>query len=621
MFEPTALPMNPSVTTVDMLDREPEVDNDLELDVDADADAELGDGPGLGEMAEVHRVAQARLDRMFPRTGPGRSALRMRKAQHEARARRAAKKIFTDPSPSSWQASLPRYGAIPSAGSLPGIAAGPELAAAIAQIDITRVSENDLVHVVTATERLASWTTATQAEAISVLANRDLYDLEPPPGRHRVVPAAIAAAGPDELATWKREVECVRAVAVEIGAALNLSRGSAEARVWTARALTGRHPGTLALLRAGTIDGPRSRVIVDELDPDLTGLSTTDARKIEATVLRKAGKLTAPRLRSLVRHERIRLAPTTAEAEHRKAKTGRRVEFTPAEDGMGWVNAYLSADAIAAIRAALDAAADTLKAGDQAAARAHAQASPTLPDEPPVRTIDQCRADAFAEMAWLALDTGHLGGCPDGTKLARPRGNRPRVQLTVPASTLLGLDQQPGQLNGYGPIPASLARAIAEHGDWYRILTDPLSGTVLDVGTTRYAPPADLALHVQTRDRTCRGPGCGQPAHRTDLDHTIEHPVGPTAAYNLGPLCRHHHLTKHRREWRLTQPRPGVFEWTSPAGRSYPIAPEQVGPLRDPPMQGAEGALDTGASATTGHDPPAAPAATRWPGRDDIPPF
>jgi hypothetical protein len=124
-----------------------------------------------------------------------------------------------------------------------------------------------------------------------------------------------------------------------------------------------------------------------------------------------------------------------------------------------------------------------------------------------------------------------------------------------------------------------VARRLAERGVWYRLLTDPASGTVLDVGKTRYEPPADLANHVMARDVTCRGPGCRQPAHRCHFDHTVRYPDGPTAAHNLGPLCEQDHLAKHRRGWRLAQPAPGTFVWASPAGHTYPIEPEQVGPI------------------------------------------
>ncbi|NHT17847.1 DUF222 domain-containing protein [Cellulomonas sp. IC4_254] len=63
------------------------------------------------------------------------------------------------------------------------------------------------------------------------------------------------------------------------------------------------------------------------------------------------------------------------------------------------------------------------------------------------------------------------------------------VRLTISASTLLGLDDQPADLDGYGPIDAVRARALAAGGVWRRVVTDPVTGQVLDVGRTRYRPP------------------------------------------------------------------------------------------------------------------------------------
>ncbi len=71
------------------------------------------------------------------------------------------------------------------------------------------------------------------------------------------------------------------------------------------------------------------------------------------------------------------------------------------------------------------------------------------------RTADQRRADAVVQ---LALNTLH-GSVAD--ELPREHGLRRSVQVTVALSTLLGLDEQPGELAGSGPIPASVARRIA----------------------------------------------------------------------------------------------------------------------------------------------------------------
>ena len=45
------------------------------------------------------------------------------------------------------------------------------------------------------------------------------------------------------------------------------------------------------------------------------------------------------------------------------------------------------------------------------------------------------------------------------------------VRVTIPYTALLGADELPGDLAGYGPIPAAVARDLAAGGTWRRILT------------------------------------------------------------------------------------------------------------------------------------------------------
>jgi hypothetical protein len=91
-----------------------------------------------------------------------------------------------------------------------------------------------------------------------------------------------------------------------------------------------------------------------------------------------------------------------------------------------------------------------------------------------------------------------------------------------------------------------------------------------------YQPPPRIREFVCARDQTCRHPRCGQPAWRCDLDHTIAYDQGSlTCPCNLGALCRRHHRLKQHPGWTLTQPRPGTFLWTTPAGRTYTTHPDQ----------------------------------------------
>ena len=130
---------------------------------------------------------------------------------------------------------------------------------------------------------------------------------------------------------------------------------------------------------------------------------------------------------------------------------------------------------------------------------------------------------------------------------------KPLIQIVIPYSTLIGADDQPAELVGHGPIPASLAREAAAEGVWRRLVTDPLSGTLLDHGRSTYHPPAGLADHVRARDVYCRAPGCRQRAADAELDHVVAwSDGGTTSENNLRSYCSgHHRLKTHAPGWRV----------------------------------------------------------------------
>src|SRR5690625_4082296 len=149
-----------------------------------------------------------------------------------------------------------------------------------------------------------------------------------------------------------------------------------------------------------------------------------------------------------------------------------------------------------------------------------------------------------------------------GLRLQNTRGKPVTVNVTVPYSTLIGIDDHPGQLAGYGTITADVARRIAAAGTWRRILTDPVNGAPLDYGRTRYEPPPDLAAFIALRDGQCTFPGCTRTAHTSQVDHTTPYGHGgPTAHTNLGCLDQVCHLLKTFAGWTVTQEphRPGRF--------------------------------------------------------------
>ena len=120
------------------------------------------------------------------------------------------------------------------------------------------------------------------------------------------------------------------------------------------------------------------------------------------------------------------------------------------------------------------------------------------------------------------------------------------------------------------PVPAAVAVALAAGGTWRRLVADPLSGAVVDVGRTRYRPPAALADLVRARDRSCTHPGCERPARGCDIDHVIAwEDGGATSLENLTCLCRAHHRLKHTPGWALTRTPGGALIWRTPSGARY----------------------------------------------------
>ena len=120
-------------------------------------------------------------------------------------------------------------------------------------------------------------------------------------------------------------------------------------------------------------------------------------------------------------------------------------------------------------------------------------------------------------------------------------------------------------------VPALTAWALAAGGTWRRLVTDPASGTVVDVGRARYRPPAGLADLVRARDRACVFPTCQTPAERCDIDHlTAWSQGGTTSLDNLATLCEAHHRLKHTPGWALTRDQAsGILSWHTPDKTVY----------------------------------------------------
>ena len=162
----------------------------------------------------------------------------------------------------------------------------------------------------------------------------------------------------------------------------------------------------------------------------------------------------------------------------------------------------------------------------------------------------------------------------------RPDGSSDNgvVEIRVDMTTLAGIDDEPAEIPGFGPVLADVARQIvdeASDSEW-RIVPVDENGQPVGVVTTRRRPTNAQKRQVETRNPTCVFPGCRMPATECDLNHEIPWAEAHrTTIRELGPLCRHNHIDHHRHRWKLKQIRPGIYQWTSPLGHTYLTGPER----------------------------------------------
>jgi hypothetical protein len=330
----------------------------------------------------------------------------------------------------------------------------------------------------------------------------------------------------------------------EIAAVARLGPRFVQSRIELAHTLATRLPLTLAALRAGAIDeykAQRVAVAAEVLSDELVA-------QLEERVIPRAGEWDAATLNRRLRYAVARVDPAAAAVRAEAKRAARQVRHDTLDDGGGVLTVQGDVERTQVAYDRLTVLARQLKtAGDD-------------------RTMDQLRTD-------IALD------CLAGKNFEHAKVH---VYLTLPATTALGVDQKPGHLAGYGWLPAQRALELAAQEDttWQRVITDPTTGQVIDVGRHKYRPPAALRDHLRVAFPTCTGPGCRQPANRCDLDHLVPFPAGPTTSKNVRPLCRPHHNQKTHGGWRAEVSSDGAnLTWITKHGYRFPYEPE---PIADP---------------------------------------
>jgi len=192
--------------------------------------------------------------------------------------------------------------------------------------------------------------------------------------------------------------------------------------------------------------------------------------------------------------------------------------------------------------------------------------------------LDQCARGAKAAGAKTRLGMLRLDALAGITLGGQLQNRVTEFRVTIPASSLAGMSAAPGEAHGYGPLTNDVLAKLADGENifWRRIVTDPMTGAVLDVGPRRRHTAA-IGEFIRTRDRRCVFPGCARPAESCQIDHTDDYARGGrTSVTNLGALCMHHNLIKLEGGWTLEQPTPGCFVWTSPTGATFTVKPEPL---------------------------------------------
>jgi len=399
---------------------------------------------------------------------------------------------------------------------LESIPTGPFLAAIVLATDVTQLNGHDAVRYLKASARMESRFAAQRLAAT-------------------VEVAYSPASGPN--ADVVRTSEDLEFASVEVAAALHLTRRSAERTVDLALSLRERLPQVWKTLQSGLIDMARARVI----DEETSGVDRETARMVATRVLEAASTLTTGQLRARIQRLVLETDPESAQQRYEDAVADRALIRDANPDGTANLRGVqLPPHKAGTAMARINQYARKLKmAGDS-------------------RSIDQIRADVFLDLL-------------NGKELA-DQGSKGVVDITVTLKTLAELSDTPGDLAGYGPVIADIARQVTQsqqNSEWRTTVTNE-SGDIIHVGTTSRRPTLTMKRLIHAQHRRCVHPGCRIPAINCDIDHRIAViDGGPTCLCNLAPLCRHHHRAKHEGRWTYVLDAGPQYRWISPLAHHY----------------------------------------------------
>lgn len=397
--------------------------------------------------------------------------------------------------------------------SLDTMEPGHEMACVLSAINVDECTGHDRIRVLQAHEKMRSFHSAQLYQAMTAVA--DAVDTED-------MPSAFVS----------------EAAAAEVAAALKWTRRAADGEMCFAIDLRRRLPRVWLALVEARIDVRRAKVMVRAT----SHLPAATAQTVIAAIIDEADRYTTGQLNARLRKLCIEADPDEAERRYEAAVTERRIAVHPDESGTSHLFCMdLPPHRLAAGMKRINDLARSLRRPGG------------------TRTIDQLRADVLLDLL-------------EGSGVATQPGRGTNV-IHCTLESLARLSNDPGELAGYGPVTADIARQVADDqrdGAWRWVVDDPDTGLPIANGTTRRRPTAQQRRDVETRNPTCIHPGCRMPAADSDIDHRIPWAQQRrTHIGNLAPLCRYHHRIKHEAGWSYKAVGGGDYVFTTPLGHTY----------------------------------------------------
>jgi len=371
-------------------------------------------------------------------------------------------------------------------------------------------------------------------------------------GQARAAAALNRSRRASETAAGMPRAKQGRGVASEVALARRDSPARGGRHLGFANALVHEMPHTLAALECGALSEWRATLVVRES----ACLDVEDRRRLDAELCADVSTLDGvgdARITAAAREIACRLDAQAVVDRAARAEADRTVTIRPAPDCMVYVTVLLPVARGVGVYAALKRSADT-----------------TFDD----RSRGQVMADTLVERV-----TGRPAEQPEPVA----------VNLVISDEALLGADNAPAVVEGYGPIPASVARnlvsaAATDHrskASLRRLYRHPKTGALVAMESRQRCFPRALAKFIGLRDQTCRNPYCDAPIRHRDHARPRNR-GGPTSAVNGLGLCERCNYTKESPGWQVIagNDENGVHtaEYITPAGAHYrSVAPPAPG--------------------------------------------